>query len=73
MFDVKTTMAEIAVNIESKVSIEEFRAALDEKLSRSELSLRMQEKVSFEDMKRYVSLNAGSIGGDTSGIGPAGG
>ncbi len=66
-------MTEIAVNIESKVSIEEFRAALDEKLTRSELSLRMQEKVSFEDMKRYISLNGGVIGGETSGNGPAAG
>ena len=51
-------MAEVAANIESKVSIEDYRIALDEKLSRSELNLRMQEKVTYDDMKRYVSANA---------------
>lgn len=53
-------MAEVAANIESKTSIEEFRVALDDKITRAELSQRMQEKVSFEDMKRYVSLQGGS-------------
>ena len=67
-------MAEVAANIESKVSIEEYRIAMDEKLSRSELSLRLQEKVNYEDMKRYVGLNAngGKTGGDqmAGGSGP---
>ena len=43
LFDIKSTMAEVAANIESKVSIE-----------------TMQEKVSYDDMKRYVALNAGA-------------
>lgn len=50
-------MAEVAANIEAKVSLDEFRHAMDEK--RSEVSLRLQEKVSFEDMKRYVALHIG--------------
>ena len=53
-------MAEVAANIESKVSLQEYR---------QELSMRMQEKVSFEDMKRYVTLhgattNAGGSNAD---------
>ena len=74
MVEIKNTMAEVAANIESKVSIEEYRIAIDEKLSRSELSLRLQEKVNYEDMKRYVGLNAngGKAGGDqtSGGSGP---
>ena len=62
MFDIKSTMAEVAANIESKVSIEDYRIALEEKLSRTENTLRMQEKVSYDDMKRYVALNAGANG-----------
>lgn len=38
LYDIKSTMAEVAANIESKVSLEEFRQAMDDKLSRSELS-----------------------------------
>ena len=58
MIDVKNTMAEVAANIESKVSREDYRIALDEKLSRNELNLRLQERVTYEDMKRYIaSLN----------------
>ena len=53
-------MAEVAANIESKVSIEDYRIALEEKLSRTEITIRMQEKVSYDDMKRYVALNAGA-------------
>ena len=34
LVDIKSTMAEVAANIESKVSLEEFRLAMDEKLSR---------------------------------------
>ena len=41
MIDIKSTMAEVAANIESKVSIEEFRMAMDEKPSRADLSMRM--------------------------------
>lgn len=41
LVDIKSTMAEVAANIESKVSIEEFRMAMDDKLSRSELSSRI--------------------------------
>ena len=60
-------MAEVAANIESKVSIEEYRIAMDEK------NARLQDKVSFEDMKRYMALNGAgaSLGGD--GAGNAGG
>ena len=58
LFDIKSTMAEIAANIESKVNLEEYRVAMGDKLSRTELTSRLQEKVSFEDMKRYVALNA---------------
>ena len=59
-------MAEVAANIESKVSIEDYRIALDEKLSRGDLSLRLQEKVSYEDMKRYVALNINGTVGDVA-------
>ena len=52
-------MAEVAVNIESKVSLDDFRLAMEEKLSRTELAHHMQEKVSFEDMKRYLALHGG--------------
>lgn len=75
LVDIKSTMAEVAANIESKVSIEEFRMAMDDKLSRSELSSRIQEKVSFEDMKRYIALNGGGAGvaDNVSGSGNAAG
>ena len=49
-------MAEVAANIEAKVSLEEFRTTIDERIS------RINEKVSFEDMKRYVALNGGQDG-----------
>ena len=71
--EIKSTMAEVAANIESKVSIEDYRIALDEKLSRAELNLRMQEKVSYEDMKRYVTTNVNggaNLTVDASGGGP---
>jgi len=41
LFDIKSTMAEVAANIEAKVSFDEFRAAMDEKLSRQELSMKL--------------------------------
>ena len=50
-------MAEVAANIESKVSLQEYR---------QELSLRMQEKVSFEDMKRYVTLHGATTQGGSA-------
>lgn len=59
LFDIKSTMAEVAANIESKVSIEDFKIAVEQKLAQSDLALRMQEMVSFEDMKRYVASNSG--------------
>ena len=64
-------MAEVAANIESKVSIDEYRAAIEDRITRSELSMRMQEKVSFEDMKRFVSLS--NHNGSTDGQGVSGG
>ena len=72
MVEIKNTMAEVAANIESKVSIEEYRIAMDEKLSRSELSLRLQEKVNYEDMKRFVANGSGAAGDHQSSgvIGP---
>ena len=63
-------MAEVAANIESKVSIEEHRLSVDDRVSRGEFSTRLQEKVSFEDMKRYVALNGGR-GSDGAGAGHA--
>ena len=59
LHDVKTTMQEIATNIESRVGLDEHRRSLDEKASKADLAMRLQEKVSFEDMKRYVALNGG--------------
>ena len=66
LHDVKSTMAEVASNIESRVSLEEHRRALDEKASKADLAMRLQEKVSFEDMKRYVSLNGGGANTDSA-------
>jgi hypothetical protein len=57
LHDVKTTMAEIASNIESRVSLDEHRRALDEKASKADLTMRLQERVTFEDMKRFVVQN----------------
>ena len=41
LFDIKSTMAEIAANIESKVNLEEYRVAMGDKLSRTELTTRL--------------------------------
>ena len=41
LHDVKTTMAEIASNIESRVSLDEHRRALDEKASKADLTMRL--------------------------------
>ena len=64
--DIQSTIAEIARNIESKVGLEEYRIAIDDKVNRAEFSLRLQEKVCFDDMKRYVTLNAAG-GANTTG------
>ena len=55
-------MAEVAANIESRVSLDEHRRALEEKASRSDLQLYLQDKVSFEDLKKYMSMNGGNDG-----------
>ena len=65
IYDVKKTMAEVAANIESRVSFDEHRTALQEKASRSDLNLLLQDKVSFEDLKKYMNLNGGGGGTGT--------
>ena len=59
-------MAEVAANIESRVSFDEHRKALEEKASRSDLHLYLQDKVSFEDLKKYMNSN-GSDGQNRTG------
>lgn len=57
--DVKVTMAEVAANIESRVSLEEHRIALDEKVSKADFAMRIGEKVTFEDMRQFIAQHGG--------------
>ena len=57
-------MAEVAANIESRVSLEEHRIAIDEKCSKADLAMRLKDKISFDDMKLYVAQHAGRPTGD---------
>ena len=53
-------MAEVAANIESKVSFEEQRQALEERVSKDELDFYLNEKVSLEDLKKYIGSTEGA-------------
>ena len=58
-------MAEVAGNIESKVSIDEQRQAREDKVSKDDLAFYLQEKVSLEDLKKYVGGSEGAhFGGE---------
>jgi hypothetical protein len=51
-------MAEVAANIESRVSLEEHRIAIDEKASKADLAMKSKEMVTFDAMKLYVAQNS---------------
>jgi len=65
--DIKKTMAEVAANIESRVTYEDQRRQLDDKVSKTEIGFYMQEKVSFEDLKNYLNSNGGGLNGGMGG------
>ena len=50
----KKTMAEVAANIESRVSYEDARRLLEEKVSRADLQYQLQNKPSFDDIKHIM-------------------
>jgi hypothetical protein len=43
-------MAEVAQNIESKVSFEDYRKMLEDKISKSEIGFYTQDKVCLDDL-----------------------
>ena len=62
LIDMKKTMAEVAANIESRVTYEDMKRMLEEKVSRSDFHFQIQNKPSFDDMKHIMeqmSLNGG--------------
>ena len=50
----KKTMAEVAGNIESRVTYEDAKRMLDEKITKSDLHFQLQNKVSFDDIKQIM-------------------
>ena len=49
--DIKNTIAEVAMNIESRVSYDELNRAMASKASKEDLSDVNHKKVTFEEMK----------------------
>jgi len=49
--DMKKTMAEVAANIESRVSYDDLNRFLEAKMNKSDLNYLLQGKVSYEELK----------------------
>jgi len=56
----KKTMAEVAANIESRVSYEDVKRMLEEKANRSDLHYQLQNKPSFDDIKEIMDQMIGA-------------
>lgn len=54
LVDMKKTMAEVALNIESRVTAEEARKLMEDKVSRADFQYHMQNKASFDDIKHIM-------------------
>jgi hypothetical protein len=50
----KKTMAEVASNIESRITYDDVKRMMEDKISKQEVHYLMQGRVQFEDMKNYV-------------------
>lgn len=50
----KKTMAEVAANIESRVTYDDAKRMVEEKVSRSDLHFQLQNRPSFDDIKHIV-------------------
>ena len=50
----KKTMAEVASNIESRVTYEDAKRMLEDKVNKNELQFSLQNKVSYDDIKVIV-------------------
>ena len=54
----KKTMAEVAANIESRVSFEDAKRLLEDKVSRADFHFQIQNKPSFDDIKTIMEQMA---------------
>ena len=50
----KKTMAEVAANIESRVTYEEAKRMIEDKASRSDIQFQLQHRPSFDDHKQII-------------------
>jgi len=50
----KKTMAEVAANIESRVSFDDAKRLLEDKVSRADFHFQIQNKPSFDDIKTIM-------------------
>ena len=50
----KKTMAEVAANIESRVSFDDAKRMLEDKVTRSDFHFQLQNKPSFDDIKTIM-------------------
>jgi hypothetical protein len=50
----KKTMAEVAANIESRVSFDDAKRMLEDKVTRAEFHFQLQNKPSFDDIKTIM-------------------
>jgi polyhydroxyalkanoate synthesis regulator phasin len=50
----KKTMAEVALNIESRVTADEARKLVEDKVSRADFQYHLQNKPSFDDIKHIM-------------------
>ena len=53
--DIKKTLEQVAINIESRVAYEDLAPAIKDKTSKlqKDLSYQLQQKVSYDDIKQY--------------------
>lgn len=54
LLDMKKTMAEVAANIESRVTYDDAKRMMDDRVSRQDLHFQLQAKPSFDDIKMIV-------------------
>jgi hypothetical protein len=59
LIDMKKTMAEVAANIESRVTFEDAkRMVMEDRVTRAEFQFQMQNKPSFDDIKTIMEQMA---------------
>ena len=54
LLDMKKTMAEVAANIESRVSFDDAKRLLEDKVTRVDFHYQLQNKPSFDDIKAIM-------------------